>query len=118
MANILLAEDDASLRGFLTRSLTKQGHAVTAVDDGLVALPLLRPGAFDALVADIVMPAWTGSNSPGGDRYSPRHQDHVHHRFRRGSPEGAVHPEHRRQGPVEALPPAHLVAELHRLLDG
>ncbi len=60
MASILLAEDDASLRGFLARSLTRQGHTVTAVEDGLIALPLLRPGAFDALVADIVMPGMDG----------------------------------------------------------
>ena len=60
MARILLAEDDDALRGFLARSLVKQGHTVTPVEDGRQALPMLAPGAFDMLVADIVMPGLDG----------------------------------------------------------
>jgi two-component system, cell cycle response regulator CpdR len=60
MAKILLAEDDDALRGFLARSLAKQGHTVTPVEDGRQALPMLAPGAFDMLVADIVMPGLDG----------------------------------------------------------
>jgi two-component system cell cycle response regulator CpdR len=60
MAKILLAEDDAGLRAVLARSLRGRGHAVTDVEDGEAALGHLKPGAFDALVADIVMPRLDG----------------------------------------------------------
>jgi len=60
MARILLAEDDASLRGFLTRALERAGHAVEAVEDGDGALAALASGRFDLLLADIVMPGLDG----------------------------------------------------------
>jgi len=60
MATILVAEDDDSMRGFLTRALERAGHEVTAVADGLHAVPLLGRGAFDLLLADIVMPKMDG----------------------------------------------------------
>lgn len=60
MANILLAEDETALRAVLARSLRGRGHRVVDVADGVDALPHLKPGAFDALVADIVMPRLDG----------------------------------------------------------
>ena len=60
MASILLAEDDASLRAVLARSLRASGHVVVDVDDGIDALPHLRAGMFDVLVTDIVMPGIDG----------------------------------------------------------
>jgi two-component system cell cycle response regulator CpdR len=60
MAKILLAEDENALRAVLARSLRGRGHAVTDVADGVEALDHLKPGAFDALVADIVMPRLDG----------------------------------------------------------
>ncbi|MFQ5784930.1 MAG: response regulator [Alphaproteobacteria bacterium] len=60
MALILLAEDDDSMRGFLARALTRAGHEVTTVADGLDAMPLLEHTDYDLLLADIVMPGMDG----------------------------------------------------------
>ena len=54
MARILLAEDDDSLRGFLTRALEKAGHEVTGCADGEEAVAVLDE-VFDLLLTDIVM---------------------------------------------------------------
>jgi two-component system cell cycle response regulator CpdR len=60
MANILLAEDDESLRRFLAAALVKAGHEVTDFGDGTEAYECLRQGRFDLLLTDIVMPGMDG----------------------------------------------------------
>jgi len=61
MANILLAEDDESLRRFLAAALVKAGHAVTDFGDGEQAYACLKNvAAFDLLLTDIVMPGMDG----------------------------------------------------------
>ena len=60
MIRILLAEDDDSMRVYLTRALERVGYAVTAVDRGTAALPLLERESFDLLLTDIVMPEMDG----------------------------------------------------------
>ncbi len=60
MANILLAEDDSSMREFLARALRRAGHEVSAVGDGLAALESIQQEAFDLLLADVVMPGMDG----------------------------------------------------------
>jgi two-component system cell cycle response regulator CpdR len=60
MARILLAEDDASMRGFLARALIKAGHVVVDVSDGEAAMSCLIDNEFDLLLADIVMPGING----------------------------------------------------------
>jgi len=60
MALILLAEDDESLCGFLTKALQKAGHEVTAVGRGDEAFRLLEEVEFDLLLTDIVMPGIDG----------------------------------------------------------
>lgn len=60
MARILLADDEASVREFVRRALTVQGHEVTAVADGAEALVALSQGEFDLLLTDIVMPVMDG----------------------------------------------------------
>ncbi len=60
MTRILLAEDNDSMREFLRRALVRAGFEVVAVRDGADALPVLAEGAFDVLVADIVMPEVDG----------------------------------------------------------
>jgi len=61
MANILLAEDDQSMRDFLTLALSKAGHEVTARENGLEALEELeRNQSYDLLLTDIVMPGMDG----------------------------------------------------------
>lgn len=60
MARILLAEDEAAMRQFLASALERAGHEVTQAGDGLQALEALEAGAFDLLLADIVMPGMDG----------------------------------------------------------
>lgn len=61
MANILLAEDDPSLRGFVAAALEKAGHHVTPCGDGLAALSALESKkTYDLLLTDIVMPGLDG----------------------------------------------------------
>ena len=62
MANILLAEDDESMRQFLSLALERAGHFVTACEDGLAAFQALQESGdeIDLLLADIVMPGMDG----------------------------------------------------------
>ncbi len=60
MIRILLAEDDQVMREYLTRALERAGYAVTAVDRGTAAIPLLQTERFDLLLTDIVMPEMDG----------------------------------------------------------
>ncbi|HEU0043466.1 cell cycle two-component system response regulator CpdR [Sphingomonas sp.] len=60
MIRILLAEDDQIMREYLTRALERSGYAVTAVDRGTAAIPLLETESFDLLLTDIVMPEMDG----------------------------------------------------------
>jgi two-component system, cell cycle response regulator CpdR len=57
---VLVAEDDAAVRTFVTRALTHAGYSVTDVEDGQQALQALAIERFDLLVADIVMPVVDG----------------------------------------------------------
>ena len=59
MTRILLAEDDDSLRGFLTRALERAGYDVTACADGEEAVAVLDE-VWDLLLTDIVMPGIDG----------------------------------------------------------
>jgi two-component system cell cycle response regulator CpdR len=60
MAKILLAEDDESLRRFLSAALEKAGHAVASFGDGAEAFESLKGETFDLLLSDIVMPGLDG----------------------------------------------------------
>lgn len=62
MATILLAEDDDSVRAFVTRALESDGHSVKAAEDGGEAMEILTrcDGAFDLLLSDIKMPMMDG----------------------------------------------------------
>jgi DNA-binding response OmpR family regulator len=58
---VLLAEDNAQLRGLYTKALTAEGFDVVAVADGLDAFEaFLAQGPFDAVVTDCDMPRLTG----------------------------------------------------------
>jgi two-component system cell cycle response regulator CpdR len=48
------------MREYLTRALERSGYAVTAVDRGTAALPLIETEHFDLLLSDIVMPEMDG----------------------------------------------------------
>lgn len=65
MARILIAEDEPSVRTFITRALSGVGHEIEVVADGSAALAALararverRPHAL--LLTDILMPVMDG----------------------------------------------------------
>lgn len=60
MIRILLAEDDASMRTYLSRALENAGYEVVSVDNGTAALPWIETAYFDLLLTDIVMPEMDG----------------------------------------------------------
>jgi CheY-like chemotaxis protein len=62
MARILVADDEAPLRGQIVRALAADGHDAVAVADGGGALDMLarENGRFDLLLADIKMPVMDG----------------------------------------------------------
>ncbi len=62
MADILLVDDEESLRNLLKRGLELDGHRVEAASDGGEGLAHLRErqGAFDLIVSDIRMPGTDG----------------------------------------------------------
>ncbi len=60
MARVLIAEDDAAVREFVSRALTHGGHHVDTVEDGLEALDALSEEDYDLLITDIVMPGLDG----------------------------------------------------------
>lgn len=62
MANILLAEDDATERGLMARALIADGHTVVEAENGLIALQRVSatPGSFAVLVTDVDMPELDG----------------------------------------------------------
>ena len=55
-ATILVAEDDADLRGVLTTSLARSGHHVIQARDGAEALAAIERGHVDLMVLDLWMP--------------------------------------------------------------
>jgi two-component system cell cycle response regulator CpdR len=60
MARILVAEDDDSMRSFLSGALRRAGHIVEPAADGFEAITLLARQEFDLLLADVVMPGMDG----------------------------------------------------------
>nr|WP_239480497.1 response regulator transcription factor [Parashewanella hymeniacidonis] len=61
MIKILLAEDQAMVRGALSALLTLSGHCqITEAENGEQALALLKQQQFDLLLSDIEMPKVTG----------------------------------------------------------
>ena len=59
---ILLAEDEAGVRMFAARALTKKGYGVTVCENGVAALEKIQKGeTFDLLLTDMSMPLMTGT---------------------------------------------------------
>ena len=59
---VLVAEDDAQIRDFVTRVLSARGYRVLSASDGFEALRLCGESAdpIDLLVTDVVMPRMGG----------------------------------------------------------
>lgn len=57
---MLVIDDDAAARAFIAEGLRQQGHTVDEAGDGDTGLHLALDGAYDAIVADRMMPGRTG----------------------------------------------------------
>jgi DNA-binding NtrC family response regulator len=58
--SILIAEDDALFRSFLSTVLKEEGHRVDEARDGKEGLSKLRAGEFDLVISDLKMPGLSG----------------------------------------------------------
>jgi two-component system, OmpR family, response regulator MprA len=59
-ANLLVVDDDPTLRDALDRALRLRGYAVELAADGAEALDRIAGGSFDAVVLDVMMPRLDG----------------------------------------------------------
>ncbi len=65
MARILVAEDDATVRALVVRSLTEDGHTLTVAADGVAALDALKRSDVKMPVMDgIALALATGRDHP------------------------------------------------------
>ena len=60
MARILIADDDASVRAAIRKTLTAAGHTVDEAGTGLVALELFQRQPADLVLIDLYMPGMDG----------------------------------------------------------
>ena len=60
MANVLVVDDEVSVRLTLRSFLSVDGHNVQTADDAEHALALMRENEFDVVVTDIIMPKMSG----------------------------------------------------------
>jgi CheY-like chemotaxis protein len=60
MANILVVDDEETVRQFITDLLVMDGHAVDQAANGLEAVALARKKSFDLMVLDRNMPKTDG----------------------------------------------------------
>lgn len=60
MANVLVVDDEESVRALVSRALSMHGHVITTAVDGSNALEKLNAQEFDLLLTDIVMPMMDG----------------------------------------------------------
>jgi two-component system response regulator PilR (NtrC family) len=57
---ILVVDDEASMREFLSIMLTREGYDVETAEDGMQAVVRLKERNFDLVISDIKMPRFTG----------------------------------------------------------
>jgi PAS domain S-box-containing protein len=74
LARVLLADDNADMRGYLQR-LLQPGYQVTAVADGQEALDAVRAQPFDLVISDVMMPGLDGLQLVGELRANSRAPD-------------------------------------------
>ncbi|MGV9677043.1 SpoIIE family protein phosphatase [Nocardia sp. NPDC003482] len=71
-ARVLVADDNADMRDYLTRLLRGAGYRAEAVADGREALNAVRAGVPDLVVADVMMPGLDGLALVNALRADPR----------------------------------------------
>ena len=59
-ANLLLVDDDASIRKLLSVILTQSGYSVRLAEDGFSALAKIREECPDVILSDLNMPGMSG----------------------------------------------------------
>lgn len=60
MPNILVVDDEPSVRALCRRALTESGHSVGLAENGELALQALKTAPFDILLTDINLPGKSG----------------------------------------------------------
>lgn len=60
MANILVVDDEQSMRDFLKILLRKEGNSVDTADNAITALDYLEKNSYDLVISDIRMPGMSG----------------------------------------------------------
>ncbi|MGW3788458.1 SpoIIE family protein phosphatase [Micromonospora chokoriensis] len=71
-ARILVADDNADMREYLSRLLRAAGYRVEAIDDGHLALQAARASQPDLVVSDVMMPGLDGLQLVAALRAEPR----------------------------------------------
>ncbi|MFD5449484.1 SpoIIE family protein phosphatase [Streptomyces sp. NPDC127100] len=71
-ARILVADDNADMREYLTRLLDSAGYQVRTADDGMSALQAVRADAPDLVISDVMMPGLDGLGLVAALRTDPR----------------------------------------------
>jgi DNA-binding response OmpR family regulator len=57
---VLVADDEKSMRDIMTLSLQRLGYVITAVDNGVDAIEMVRNRKFDLVMLDVMMPGKDG----------------------------------------------------------
>ena len=60
MSNILVVDDELSMRQFLTHLFQRDGHSIRVAENGRQAMDMLRQQAADVIISDVKMPDMGG----------------------------------------------------------